>query len=134
MDDLGRFHDRGRGAAGELLNIESRMEKLNVTDGLLYATIMFAGSSVAGWALLLWEAKPITARQKVGGVLLSGFSGVISSLLLYDYLKESPSLLAGVSLLAGIGGASTIEWLLMALRRGLERRLKINTDKTESKN
>lgn len=77
---------------------------------------MFVGSSLAGWAMLLWENKPITARQRVGGVILSGFSGMIVALLLHEKLSDHSTLLAGVSLLAGIGGASTIEWLALVVK------------------
>lgn len=71
--------------------------------------------------MLLWENKPITAKQRIGGVLLSGFSGMIVSLLLHDRLHDAPTLLAGVSLLAGVGGASTIEWLAATVKRHLNK-------------
>ena len=97
---------------------------MTTNEQLVYISAMFIGSSVAGWALLLWEDKPVSRKQALGGVLLSGFSGVIVSLLLYKYLQDNPMLLAGVSLLAGVGGASTLEFLAVMFRKYVREKLK----------
>lgn len=79
---------------------------------------IFAGASVAGWAKLLWDEKPIPPRKIIGGIILSGFAGIIVWLLLADRMGSThPLLLAGVALLAGIGGASTIDFLLGLLKK-----------------
>lgn len=85
----------------------------------LFLAAMFIGSSLSGLALLLWENKPLTKWQRIGGVLLSGFAGCIVALLLYEKMHDSPAVLAGISLLAGIGGASTIEFLMALAKKKL---------------
>lgn len=74
-------------------------------------------SSVAGIALMLRHSKRVTYRDVVSAVLSSAVACVIVFLLLYEYLGERPALLYGVSCLSGAGGASTIDLLLVALRR-----------------
>lgn len=93
-------------------------------EQIAYMSAMFIGSSVAGWALLLWEDKKVTRKQAIGGTLLSGLSGLIVSLMLWKHLQDDPMLLAGVSLLAGVGGASTLEFLVVMLRRYVRDRIK----------
>lgn len=90
-------------------------------EWILFAAAIFAGSSLAGVAQLLWEGKPIPWQRLVGAALLSGFAGAITSLMLYSRLSNDPSLLAAVSLLAGIGGATTID-LLSGLLRSIAKK------------
>ena len=82
---------------------------------VVFIATVFAGCSLSGWAKMLWEGKKIPRSRKLGGVLMSGAAGVIVALLLWDHLLDRPALLAGVSMVAGIGGASTIEWLTQIL-------------------
>ena len=72
---------------------------------------IFVGSSVSGWAKLIWQNKPLTIKQKVAGTILSGFCGTIVALLLWESMENNMARLVGISILSGIGGASTLEWL-----------------------
>lgn len=90
--------------------------------------MIFGVSSVAGMARMLWEDKPIPLRKSIGAVLLSGFSGAIVCMLLWEPLIDRPMLMSGVSILAGIGGASTIDLLTVGLRTLITKRLGKLTD------
>ena len=90
---------------------------------ILLASI-FVGSSVASWAYWKWEGTPITRGRWIGGSVVSGFAGLVTALLLYDLMMpDRAAALAGVSLLAGIGGASTIDFLMAMAKRFAEQRL-----------
>lgn len=81
--------------------------------------VIFAVSSVAGLAHLLWEGKPLPTSKVVGACILSGIAGTVVFLLLYDSLTDRPHFLAGVSILSGIGGASTLQFLTEFLKKRL---------------
>lgn len=79
--------------------------------------LIFASSSIAHLAHLMWEEKPLPVRRVVGACVLSGFAGAIVCLLLFDALRGRPSLLAAISILAGMGGANTLDFLAALLRK-----------------
>lgn len=81
-------------------------------------------SSMAGLALLLRNQDELRARDYASAVLCSVCAGVIVYLLLLGYLEQRPFLLLGVSCLAGAGGASTLDLLLMLGRRWASSKFK----------
>lgn len=100
---------------------------------LLYFAHLIAGCLLAGLAQLLWDGKKIGKARALGAVLMSGFAGLIVGAMLYSHLKDDLHLLTGVSLLAGIGGASTIDLLttLLARRMGIEKEEEEEKNDTE---
>lgn len=104
-----------------------------IISGLKHTlTWIFVGSSVAGLAHILWEGKVLPKGRIVGAILMSGFAGLIVGLLLWEKLVNYPALLTGVSLLSGIGGASTIDFLISILRKYALRSMS-NVSKGEDK-
>lgn len=101
-----------------------------ILEWLLFALAIFMGSSLAGLAQILFEGKEIPRKRALGAFLLSGFAGCIVCLLLYSRLKEDLALLTGISLLAGVGGASTLDFLSGLAYRIVRMRLNV----TEKKN
>lgn len=98
---------------------------------ILTISSVFIGSSLAGWAYLIWEDKPITTRQKIAGTILSGSAGCIVALILWDVMAERRAPLIGISLLAGIGGASTLEWLTAIVRKKVTKVLQRGGERVE---
>lgn len=90
--------------------------KKSLLEIAIFGASLFAGSSVAGWAYQLYLDEKIPLAKKVGGIVLSGLAGVIVAMLLWNRIDDRV-LIIGLSLLAGIGGASTIDWLIAMLRR-----------------
>lgn len=80
-----------------------------IADWLLFAFYVFVASAIAGLSVLLWEDKRSSLRRLSGGIGLSGFAGAITSLFLWEYLKDKPTMVAAIALVAGLGGATTID-------------------------
>ena len=80
----------------------------------------FAICSVAGLASHLRSNRDLTTRQTVSAMLNSGLLGLSIAFLWYTYIdgQENIWFLMGVSLLAGLGGVSLLDFLLMVVRRG----------------
>lgn len=103
----------------------SHQIKHYIIDPLIFLLIIFAGSSLAGWASLLWDGKVVSLRRLVAGTVLSGFAGLLVALMLWNRLIETdPALLAMVSLLAGVGGTVVLDVLLAGFLRILIASLK----------
>ena len=85
---------------------------------------VFILSGIAGLAALLRTANPINPRQWLSSFLNSGLFGVGLTLLWYHYYgenhKHSPVFIIGVSLLAGLGGVSLLDFFFAAVKNGLE--------------
>lgn len=80
-------------------------------------------ASAGGLALMLRHNRKIRTRDVVMTVFASSAAGTIVFLLLYGYLIErNTSLLYGVSALSGVGGASSLELLLLGLRTWAEKK------------
>lgn len=76
-------------------------------------------SSVGALAAQLQSNRKLTLRHVVGAVLTSGVAGLVVHTLLISRLHDDPWTLTGVSALAGIGGASTLDFLLQAIKARL---------------
>lgn len=83
-----------------------------VSPWLLFGGV-FLVASLGGLAALLRSGQDITRRQVASALLNSGLVGVIIALTLWSrYGANDPFLLFGVSILAGFGGATTIDLLV----------------------
>ena len=80
----------------------------------------FAICSVAGLAAHLRGNRDLTMRQTVSAMLNSGLLGLAIAFLWYTYFdgQDNVWFLMGVSLLAGLGGVSLLDFLLMVIKRG----------------
>jgi len=77
-------------------------------------------SSVAGLANLLWDGKKLAWQRILAATVLSGVAGSVVFLLGYEQLSDFPNFLAGVSILSGIGGASTLDFLAAIVRKKIK--------------
>jgi hypothetical protein len=77
-------------------------------------------SSIGGMAYHLWFGRPITRRQWVGAVLLSGFCGVLTYLWLFEDVDSQLKLIV-VSILAGIGGTSLLDLAVLQLAEKIKK-------------
>lgn len=92
-------------------------DKLSPIEVFLSA---FSICSVAGLASYLRSGRELTARQVFSAMLNSGLLGLAIAFLWYRYFngKDNIWFLLGVSLLAGLGGASLLDFILMLCKRG----------------
>lgn len=93
--------------------------EVTVSPWLLFGGV-FVVASLGGLAALLRSGQDITLRQIFSALLNSGFVGLIIALVLWSrYGGKDPYLLLGVSILAGFGGATTIDMIFQYVRRKL---------------
>jgi hypothetical protein len=79
----------------------------------------FTISSLAGLAALLRSQNQLSMRAICSAILYSGMTGLIVALTLYNYFgAEYIFLLLGVSGLAGIGGATVIDFIVQLIKTG----------------
>ena len=81
----------------------------------------FGLASFAGLASLLRSGRQLTLRAIAAAMLYSGLSGLIIGLVWFRYYAgDDPNFyfLIGISGLAGMGGASFLDFLVQALRKG----------------
>lgn len=79
----------------------------------------FLMSSFAGLASLLRSGKNISTRSATSAMLNSGLLGLAFSLIWYKYyFIDNIYFLVGISLLAGLGGNTIIDFVLEVLRNG----------------
>lgn len=88
-------------------------------DSLLIAALAFFGASFAGLASQLRSGKALTRRAVASAMLNSGLVGSIIALMGYRTFAEDLPYLMGMSLLAGIGGATILDFALQLLKRRL---------------
>jgi ABC-type uncharacterized transport system permease subunit len=73
---------------------------------------VFFASSLSGLAALLRSRQKITKRAVTSSLLNSGFCGLACALLMIHKLgAESVPLVVAISILAGLGGTSVIDFL-----------------------
>lgn len=79
----------------------------------------FAISSVGGLAALLRSNQPLTVRAVVACILYCGMLGfIIGALWMKEYgLAGDPYFILAVSGLAGIGGVSVVDLVIIAAKR-----------------
>lgn len=79
----------------------------------------FTISSVAGLAALLRSKQPLTWRAVIAAALYSGCMGfIIAALWMKEYgLAGDPYFILGVAALAGIGGVSVVDLVVIAIRK-----------------
>lgn len=102
----------------------------------LWAPLAFTSfiSSIAGIALMLRMNKTVSKKDVTVAVFSSCAACAIVFMLLHDYLVDrAPSLLYGVSCLAGAGGASTLDLLLIMLRNWSVKKGLLKKTDTEKK-
>ena len=84
--------------------------------------IVFLGSSLFGVANIIWKGEEVGRLRMIAAAVMCGSAGLIVCLLLWDrYHENNVALLAGISLLAGIGGATTIDVAIGALKKKLSK-------------
>jgi hypothetical protein len=92
-----------------------------VTPGLDPCYLFFLAfviSALAGLGNLLRSDKRLTTRLMISAVLNSGALGLVVSMLLYSWFKDNTWFLLGLCLLAGLSGASILNFIVMIIRRG----------------
>lgn len=78
---------------------------------------IFVAASFAGLAALLRSKQKVSARAVVSAMLNSGFIGTVIGLIWYSQYKDTNLFfLVGVSILAGLGGSTTIDFVLQVAR------------------
>ncbi|WP_090456236.1 hypothetical protein [Nitrosospira sp. Nsp1] len=100
-------------------------------DSLLLAALAFFGASFAGLATQLRSGNALTRRAVASAMLNSGLIGSIIALLGYRTFAEDLPYLMGMSLLAGIGGATILDFALLLLKRRMGIIIRIEQDKGE---
>ena len=75
---------------------------------------VFAVSSVAGLASLLRSSQPLTTRNVLSAFLNSGMFGLGVAVVWYEYYGGAahPWFMIGISLLAGLGGTSMLDFAI----------------------
>jgi hypothetical protein len=90
-------------------------------------------SSFAGLARLLRSGEPMTFRAVASAMLNSGIFGLVIALFWYNYFeKTNVYFLVAISGLAGLGGATLIDFAMQLFRAGGVR-LVIGPDKDDPK-
>lgn len=82
---------------------------------------IFTVSSVAGLASFLRSSQPFNARYVISAFLNSGLFGVSVAAIWYEYYGGAahPWFMVGVSILAGLGGTSAIDFGLQIFQEVL---------------
>jgi hypothetical protein len=83
----------------------------------LVSMLAFFGASFAGLATQLRIGKVLTWRAVAAAMLNSGFIGAIIALVGYQNFADNLPYLLGMSLLAGIGGASVLDFFLLLIKQ-----------------
>lgn len=93
-----------------------------MTDGwtpLIIFASSFGIAALSGLAALLRSpANELTALRITSSVLNSGLLGLGISLLWYIQLQENLYFLVGVCAIAGLGGMTTLDFILGLIRKG----------------
>lgn len=78
----------------------------------------FGVSSFAGLAALLRAGKQVNWIAVVSAVLNSGFLGLAIALLWYTKFQDNVYFLIGICILAGLGGATMVDFVVQAVKTG----------------
>lgn len=93
-------------------------DNLDPLDPLGVFASAFIVSALSGLAALLRSGSELTRKAATSALLNSGLLGLGISLLWYTKFQENVYFLIGVCVLAGLGGMTTIEFVLAAFRKG----------------
>ncbi len=88
--------------------------------------LAFFGASFAGLATQLRSGALLTPRSVLAAMLNSGFIGTIIALIGYKTFADNLPYLVGMSLLAGIGGATMLDFVLQIVKRKLGVTIRID--------
>lgn len=91
------------------------MDKLSPLNVFLSA---FCVSSFAGLAALLRAGKQVNAVSVISALLNSGFLGLAIALLWYTKFQDNVYFLIGICVLAGLGGATMVDFIIEAVKHG----------------
>jgi hypothetical protein len=111
----------------------SKMPQQPLDPGYVFL-LAFGTSSLAGLAALLRSGQTISIRSLLSAWLNSGLLGLAIAFIWYNYFEgdQNPWFLLGVSILAGLGGYTVIDFVITLLvSKGWN--ITIHTDKLESK-
>lgn len=90
----------------DMSSLKAHVEPLKIMGAI------FVVCSLGGLASLLRSDKPITVRLVMSALLNSGLIGLVIALVWWNSYKDTNLyFLTGVSLLAGMGGATAIDFL-----------------------
>jgi CHASE2 domain-containing sensor protein len=78
----------------------------------------FAFSALAGLAAMLRNETPISFTRIIAAILNSGLLGLGMCLLWYKKFSDNIPFLLGVCLLVGLGGMTSVDFVLKVLRSG----------------
>ena len=103
----------------DLIPPEAQNIKVSLEPWKLFGGI-FLSASLAGLAALLRSHQLLTTRRIVSALLNSGFIGTIIALGWYANYKETNLyFLIAVSVLAGLGGATTLDFVTQYIQKKL---------------
>lgn len=91
------------------------MDKLSPFAVFLSA---FGVSSFAGLAALLRAGRKITVGTVFSAMLNSGLLGLSIALLWYAKFQDNVYFLIGICVLAGLGGATMVDFVIEAVKKG----------------
>lgn len=100
-------------------------------DPWLIGLISFFGASFAGLANQLRSGKVLSTRAVAAAMLNSGFIGAIIALMGYQVFTDNLPYLIGLSLLAGIGGATMLDFILTFFKKKVGLVIKIERSKDD---
>lgn len=87
-------------------------------ESLRLIAATFCTSSFAGLAALLRSGRRLTLVAIVSSMLNSGLLGMILFLVGYQKYQGNPYLLVGISILAGLGGMTIIDFAIQVIEKG----------------
>lgn len=93
---------------------------MNRLDLVRLFLAIFGISSLAGLAALLRSGRDLTLRSVASSLLNSGLLGTAIGMFWYHYYPANIVFVFVVSILAGLGGMSLLDFLLMVIRKGLK--------------
>lgn len=83
----------------------------------LLALVGGSGASLLGLSMLLRSRHELTNRAVLGAVLHSAVWGVVVFLVSYSTLRHDLPMLLGLSIMSGLGSASLVDLVLMAVKQ-----------------
>lgn len=109
-------------------------------DSKFFATVewifvlIFAGGSVGGLAALLRSNKDLTPRNVFGATLNSGMIALVIAMVWWKKHQSTDNIyfLVGVSILAGLGGATTWDFARVYLSKRFG--IQLTENETDEKN